>query len=66
MSYLSGGLAVLLLIVTLVFAFQNWASVDVAFLAWSMSLPKFFLILGTYVFGMLSGWGLLSVVKRAI
>jgi putative membrane protein len=64
MKYVTGALAVLFLILILVFAVQNRSSVDVAFLLWSMSLPKVFLILGTYVLGMFSGWGLLEVAKR--
>jgi hypothetical protein len=28
-------------------------------------MPKVFLILGTYILGMLSGWGLLALVKKA-
>jgi uncharacterized integral membrane protein len=43
---------------------QNHASVDVSFLRWTMSMPKVFLILGTYVLGMLSGWGLVELIRR--
>ena len=38
---------------------------DVAFLAWSLSMPKIFFVLGTYVLGMLSGWGLVELVTAA-
>jgi uncharacterized integral membrane protein len=64
MRYVTGALAVILLILVIVFAVQNMASTDVAFLAWSISLPKVFLILGTYLLGMLSGWGVLELLKR--
>ncbi|HWT83454.1 MAG TPA: DUF1049 domain-containing protein [Candidatus Methylomirabilis sp.] len=64
MKYVTGALAVILLILIIIFAVQNRASVDVTLLAWSISLPKIFLILGTYVLGMLSGWGLLELMKR--
>jgi uncharacterized integral membrane protein len=53
------------LLVILVFSVQNRASVDVSFLLWSVSLPKVFLILGTYLLGMLSCWGLVGLIKRA-
>lgn len=65
MKYFASFVAVLLLIIVLVFSIQNRESVDVSFLLWSMSLPKIFLILGTYLFGMLSGWGFVEIAKRA-
>ena len=54
----------LLLLVIVIFSVQIHASVDVSFLHWTMSMPKVFLILGTYVLGMLSGWGLVELIKR--
>ena len=66
MRYIGTALLCLLLVVILIFSFQNFASVDVKFLAWSVTLPKVFLILGTYLMGMLSGWGLVELVKAAI
>ena len=54
-----------LLLVILVFSVQNRASVDVSFLLWSVNLPKVFLILGTYLLGMLSCWGLVGLIQRA-
>jgi uncharacterized integral membrane protein len=66
MRYVTGTIAIVLLLAVLVFAVQNRAAVDVSFLAWSFSVPKVFLILGTYVLGMLSGWGAVELLKRAI
>lgn len=66
MNYVIGTLAVVLLVVVLIFSFQNREAVDVSFLFWSSSIPKFFLILGTYLLGMLSGWGAVELVKRAL
>jgi uncharacterized integral membrane protein len=66
MRYLTGTLAVVLLVAIVVFSLQNRAAVDVAFLAWSVSIPKVFLILGTYLLGMVTGWGLLELLKRAL
>jgi uncharacterized integral membrane protein len=65
MRYVTGTLAVLLLAAISIFSFQNRSSVDVSLLFWSVSIPKVFLILGTYLLGMASGWGLLELVKRA-
>jgi uncharacterized integral membrane protein len=64
MRYVVAALWTLLLVI-LVFSVQNRASVDVSFLLWSVSLPKVFLILGTYLLGMLSCWGLVGLIKRA-
>ncbi len=66
MRYVTTALFVLLSLLVLTFAIQNREPVDVAFLVWSMSLPKIFLILGTYVMGMLSGWGLVEIAKRLL
>ena len=40
-----------MLLVILVFWVQNRASMDVSILLWSVSLPKVFLILETYILG---------------
>ncbi len=64
MRYVVGALWTLLLVVIVIFSVQNRASMDVSFLVWSMTMPKVFLILGTYVLGMFSGWGLVEVIKR--
>jgi putative membrane protein len=65
MHYVTSALAVLLLILVTIFAVQNFSAVDVALLFWSISVPKFVLILVVYVLGMLSGWGLVELVKAA-
>jgi uncharacterized integral membrane protein len=65
MHYIISALALLLLILVAVFAIQNFAAVDVALFFWSVSVPKFLLILVVYVMGMLSGWGLVELVKAA-
>jgi uncharacterized integral membrane protein len=65
MSYVKGILAVVLLLLVLIVALQNREGVDVAFLLWTFRSPKILLILGTYLLGMFSGWGLLELIKRA-
>jgi uncharacterized integral membrane protein len=64
MRYLTGSLAVLLCVAILIFSIQNREAVAVSFLVWSVSTPLVLLILGTYVLGMVSGWGLLELAKR--
>jgi len=66
MRYFITTLLIILTLVVLTFAIQNREPVEVAFLMWSMSLRKIFLILGTYVLGMLSGWGLVEIAKRLL
>lgn len=66
MHYVTTALLIILSLVVLAFAVQNREPVDVAFLIWSISLRKIFLILGTYVLGMLSGWGLVEIAKRLL
>lgn len=66
MRYVTGTIAVVLLLAVIVFALQNRETVGVSFLVWSLSISKVFLILGTYVLGMLSGWGVVELVKRVM
>jgi uncharacterized integral membrane protein len=66
MRYVTSALLIILSLVVLAFAIQNREPVEVAFLMWSISIRKIFLILGTYVLGMLSGWGVVEVAKRVI
>ena len=65
MHYVRVALAVIVLTIIAVFSVQNLSAVEVSFLAWSFNIPKFFLILGTYVMGMITGWGLVELAKRA-
>jgi putative membrane protein len=65
MHYVTSALAVLLLILVTIFAIQNFSAVDVALMFWSITVPKFVLILVVYVLGMLSGWGLVELLKAA-
>lgn len=65
MQYVTGALAVLLLLLVAAFAIQNLDAVEVTLLLWSISVRKFVLILVVYVLGMLSGWGLVELIKMA-
>jgi uncharacterized integral membrane protein len=64
MQHVTSVVAVLLMILMIIFGVQNHESVDVRFLMWAFSTPKIFLILGSFLFGMVSGWGLLELIKR--
>lgn len=64
MHYLTGAIGVLCLVLVAVFAIQNLGAVDVTFIVWTASVSKIILILGTYFTGMLTGWGMIELVKR--
>ena len=49
-----------------IFCIQNFQSVSVDFLGWSASLPLAILVVLIYLFGMVSGWGLVSFLRRAM
>jgi uncharacterized integral membrane protein len=49
-----------------VFCFQNLETVTVSFLGWRLSVPMPILILVVYLFGMVSGWGVFSFLKRSL
>ena len=66
MRYVTTALLIVFSLIVLIFAIQNREPVDVAFLMWSMSLRKIFLVLGTYVLGMFSGWGVVEIAKRML
>jgi uncharacterized integral membrane protein len=61
--YIVGALWALLLLAIVSFSIQNRAAVEVSFLVWSMSMPKVFLILGTFFLGMLAGWGVVRLAR---
>jgi uncharacterized integral membrane protein len=56
---------IVLLVAVLVLAIQNRADDDLSFLFWTFRSPKVLLILGTYLLGMVSGWGLVELIKTA-
>jgi uncharacterized integral membrane protein len=64
MHYVKGALAVLALLAMIVFAVQNLEVVKVAFLSWSLSIPLFVVIVGTYVLGMITGAWLFDFLKH--
>lgn len=49
-----------------VFCVQNMASVAVNYLGWSLNTPLPVLVLVVYLLGMVSGWGVLSFMRRSI
>lgn len=66
MKYVTGTLAVLLFLLIVIFSLQNLEVVEVSLLTWSTKVRKIFLILGTYLIGMVSGWGAVELIKRSM
>jgi uncharacterized integral membrane protein len=66
MKYFKNGVIGLMVLFIVLLSIQNLDSVNVSFLTWSMSLPKIVLILLAYVLGMITGWGLIDVIKRLV
>ena len=66
MHYLTAALVAIALVAIVIFAAQNLQVVEVDFLFWSLKLSKFLIILGAYVLGMLTGWGMLALVRRRL
>jgi uncharacterized integral membrane protein len=66
MRYIKGALAVLALLAMIIFSIQNLEVVTVAFLSWSMSIPKVVIIVGTYILGMITGAWLFDFLKMLV
>ena len=64
MNYVTGVLGGIALLAIIVFSIQNLEAIDVSFLFWSASVSKVVVIVGAYLLGMISGWGVLEVAKR--
>ncbi|TVS20662.1 MAG: DUF1049 domain-containing protein [Planctomycetaceae bacterium] len=60
--------AVLLLFVAAVavFCVQNLGSVAISYLGWQVMVPLSLLVVVVYLLGMVTGWGLLSLLRRSI
>lgn len=66
MKYFKNGVIGMMVLFIVLLSIQNLDSVNVSFLTWSMGLPKIVLILVSYVLGMITGWGLIDVIKRLV
>lgn len=56
----------LLLAVALIFAAQNFETVTIKFIVWSIKLPIAVTLMGIYVLGALTGGLLFSMVKKVV
>ena len=44
---------------------QNVESVNLMLLAWPVTAPLWLIVVTAYLFGMLSGWGFMGLLKRS-
>ncbi|MBN1115294.1 MAG: LapA family protein [Oligoflexia bacterium] len=49
-------LLALIIVIVLIFIFQNTPAVEATFLAWTVSMPKALLLIITFFFGILVGF----------
>jgi uncharacterized integral membrane protein len=66
MRYLITGLAIAAALAITVFSIQNLGGVEVSFLIWSKTISKCVVIIGAYLLGMVSGWGLVELFKKSL
>lgn len=66
MRYLTTGLAAIALLAIVIFSIQNLGGVEVSFLFWSTTISKCVVIIGAYLLGMVSGWGLVELLKKSL
>jgi uncharacterized integral membrane protein len=57
-------MATIALLAIAIFSIQNLEGVEISFLLWSMTISKCVVILGSYLLGMVSGWGLVELFKK--
>ena len=59
-------LVILFVGVTLVFAFENFATVDLTLFGWRLTAPLAAVILSVYVLGMVSGGSVISFLRHSL
>ncbi|EPC04633.1 hypothetical protein L861_04750 [Litchfieldella anticariensis FP35 = DSM 16096] len=58
------GLKVAIIVIMVILFVQNIRVVEVNFLGWSLSLPLALLLVVVYVLGMVSGKGMMALIRR--
>ncbi len=66
MRIIQAGLLIIFLGAVAVFAVQNTTSVTVGFWTWKLTAPVAIVIVAVYLLGMLSGWTVVSFVRRSL
>jgi len=66
MRFVYIALLVLFVAVIVIFSVQNAETVTVSFLKWSVSLPRFAVVIGAYLLGMASGGTMAGFVRHSV
>ncbi len=66
MRVIYGAVLLLFAAAVAIFCIQNLQTISIAYLGWKINLPLPIVVLLVYLFGMISGWGLLSFLRRSI
>jgi uncharacterized integral membrane protein len=66
MKYIKGAFSIIVLVAIIVFSIQNLEAINVSFLSWSLTVPKFLVIMGNYVLGMITGAWLFDFLKHLL
>ena len=66
MRYIQAVLLLVFLTMIGVFALQNTHVIAVSFLKWNLSEPVAFVTVAVYLFGMLSGWTVVALVRTSL
>ena len=66
MRYVYMSLTAIAVIAVCIFSIQNLKAIEISFLSWSMNISTFIVIIGSYLLGMVTGWGLFGVIKHAM
>ncbi len=66
MRYLYLLLVILFLAITLVFAFENLASVTLSMFGWRLTAPLAAVIVGVYALGMITGGSVISFLRHSL
>jgi len=66
MRFVYIALLLLFVAVIVIFSFQNVETLTVSFLKWSVSLPRFAVVIGAYLLGMASGGTMAGFVRHSV
>lgn len=66
MRFILGVILLVFLAAVGIFAIQNTQTITVRFVSWSLTAPVAILTVGVYFLGMLSGWSVVSFLRRSI
>ena len=66
MRVIYAAILLLFVVAVAVFCVQNFGFVAINYLGWQAMVPLSLLVVVVYLLGMVTGWGLLSFLRRSI